>query len=234
MNLQSVDPEENKKFAELCLRIIAVAEKTRDFQSQCSLDVVQSIKLMDSAKISEVALSAFISSWQSLGKGGHPDKVKEILDGLPSFTEEVSDAISLLKKSAKLLESLWTDFKDLKDYVEKDGAGEISKQAVAAFLGQTIESVKNEGNLLEKYQSSLESVQAKLPYMLGVYQSNTIEELVSRVMLASIGITAINERFFGSEEESEENPETPTPEESANIRKAVAMMSKEFKKKQNG
>jgi hypothetical protein len=129
MNFKSVTPDENAKFAALCLRIIATAEKTRDIQSQGSLDVVQAIKILDTSKINEVAISAYVSGWQTSGSEQSP-KVIEILDGLKDFSGEVASAIALLETSIESIKALGKEFDALDEYSRTADAGETAVEAV--------------------------------------------------------------------------------------------------------
>jgi len=232
MNFKSVTPDENAKFAALCLRIIATAEKTRDIQSQGSLDVVQAIKILDTSKINEVAISAYVSGWQTSGSEQSP-KVIEILDGLKDFSGEVASAIALLETSIESIKALGKEFDALDEYSRTAEAGETAVEAVGSFLNQSVESVRNHYGLLCRYRDTLKLVMKKLPSLQKIYASDSPGEMVLNVLSAAAEMTQIDSEFV-EEQEPDENDETPTEAEASNIRKAVRMMAQEFKKKQNG
>lgn len=229
MNFKSVTPEENAKFAALCLRIIAVAERTRDVQSQGSLDVVQAIKILDSSKINEVAISAFVSGWQMSG-AEQPAKITEILDGLADFHGEVSSAIILLETSIDSIKALGKEFDALDEYSRTQEAGETAEEAVRAFLDQSVDSVRNHHGLLCRYRDTLKMILKKLPSLQRIYSSKSPEEMVSNVLVSAAEMTRIDMEF-AKDQEPDAPDETPTQEGALNIRKAVKMMSEEFKKK---
>lgn len=229
MNFKSVTPEENAKFAALCLRIIATAEKTRDIQSQGSLDAVQAIKILDSSKINEVAISAYVSGWQTSG-GQQSPKITEILDGLADFSGEVSSAIILLETSIDSIKALGKEFDALDEYSRTPEAGETAVEAVGAFLEQSVDSVGNHYQLLCRYRDTLKLVQKKLPGLQRIYSSKSPEEMVSNVLVSAAEMTRIDMEF-AKDQEPDAPDETPTQEGALNIRKAVKMMSQEFKKK---
>lgn len=229
MNFKSVTPEENAKFAALCLRIIAVAERTRDVQSQGSLDVVQAIKILDSSKINEVAISAFVSGWQMSG-AEQPAKITEILDGLADFSGEVASAIILLETSIDSVKALGKEFDALDEFSRTPDAGETAQELVGGFLNQSVESVRNHYQLLCRYRDTLKLVQKKLPGLQRIYSSKSPEEMVSNVLVSAAEMTRIDMEF-AKDQEPDAPDETPTQEGALNIRKAVKMMSEEFKKK---
>lgn len=228
MNFKSVTPEENAKFAALCLRIIQVAEKTRDIQSQGSLDVVQAIKILDTSKINEVAISAYVSGWQTSG-GQQSPKIIEILDGLADFSGEVSSAIILLETSIDSIKALGKEFDKLDEYSRTPEAGETAVEAVSSFLEQSVDSVRNHYGLLSRYRDTLKMIFRKLPNLQKIYSSTTAEEMVSNVLIAAAQMSEIDSEFM--EKNSDEQDETPTDGGASNIRKAVRMMKEQFKKK---
>lgn len=229
MNFKSVTPEENAKFAALCLRIIATAEMTRDVQSQGSLDVVQAIKILDTSKINEVAISAYVSGWQMAG-AGQPAKITEILDGLADFSGEVDSAIILLETSIDSIKALGKEFDELDEYSRTPDAGETAAEAVHAFLNQSVESVRNHYQLVCRYCDTLKLVKKKLPLLQRIYSSKSPEEMVSNVLISAAEMTRIDMEF-AKDQESDAPDETPTQEGAFNIRKAVKMMAQEFRKK---
>ena len=229
MNFKSVTPEENEKFAALCLRIIDTAERTRDVQSQGSLDVVQAIKILDTSKINEVAVSAYVSGWQIVG-GKQPAKIIEILDGLADFSGEVSSAIILLETSIDSLEALGKEFDKLDEYSMTPEAGETARQVVSSFLNQSVESVRNHCGLLCRYRDTLKLILKKLPSIQKIYSSKTPSEMVSNVLIAAAEMEKIDAEF-AEEDESDDQEEVNAEETASNIRKAVRMMSQQFKKK---